>query len=94
LIWAASFVWTAYSGHPRASALTTAYAFISGGLYLFVGAILLLSKNFAVEFERLRNAGSARKAHFRKLFVIAVGAAVVIAFSQFLINEWRDYQNR
>jgi hypothetical protein len=98
LVWGGSFIWTTYSGLPRTPALNSVYFFILGALHLFVGGILLFSKSFKVEFERMRNAESSRRAYFRKIFVIVVGAAIVIGLSQdtlrTLFNESRDVSNR
>src|SRR5262249_34457770 len=49
------FIWMTYSELGQRSALLLdSYFFILGALYFFDGAILLFSKPFAVEFERLR----------------------------------------
>jgi len=81
LILGSLFIWQTYSELGQTSALQ-AYFFILGALYFFDGAILLFSKPFAVEFERLRTAQSKHKARLRKVFVIAVGVAILIALSQ------------
>ena len=88
------FIWTTYSELGQRSALLLdSYFFILGTLYFFDGAILLFSKPFAVEFERLRTTQSKHKARLRKVFVIAVGVAILIATSQdvvHLINLWNE----
>ena len=88
------FVWSAYSALGQTSALLfDSYFFILGALYLCDGAILLFSKPFAVEFERLRTAQSKQKARLRKVFVIAVGVAIFIALWQdvvHLVNLWNE----
>ena len=88
------FIWTTYSELGQRSALLLdSYFFILGALYFFDGAILLFSKPFAVEFERLRTTQSKHKARLRKVFVIAVGVAILIATSQdvaHLINLWNE----
>jgi hypothetical protein len=61
-----------------------------GTLYFFDGAILLFSKPFAVEFERLRTAQSKHKARLRKVFEIAAGAAIFIAVLQDLARLWNE----
>jgi hypothetical protein len=83
------FIWQAYSELGQTSALQ-AYWFILGALYLFDGAILLFSKPFAVEFERLRTT-SKHKARLRKVFVIAVLVAILFALYNdvlHLIHLW------
>jgi hypothetical protein len=87
-------IWQTYS-EPLGltSALLVSYWFILGALYLFAGAILLFSKPLAVEFERLRPAQSMHKARLRKVFVIAVGVAILIATARdvvHLINLWNE----
>jgi hypothetical protein len=86
------FVWSAYSEFGQKSQLLVdSYFFILGALYLFDGAILLFSKPFAVEFERLRTAQSKYKARLRKVFVIAVGVAIFIALWNdvvYLVDLW------
>jgi hypothetical protein len=88
------FVWSAYYALGQKSALLIdSYFFILGALYLFDGAILLFSKPFAVEFERLRTAQSKHKARLRKVFVIAAGVAILIALWQdvvHLVNLWNE----
>jgi len=88
------FIWTTYSELGQRSALLVdSYFFILGALYFFDGAILLFSKPFAVKFERLRTAQLKHKARLRKIFVIAVGVAILIATSQdvvHLINLWNE----
>jgi hypothetical protein len=93
LVLGGSFIWQTYFVHGQRSALLDSYSFILGALYLFAGAILLLSKPFAVEFERLRTAQSKHKARLRKVFVIAVGVAILIATARdvvYLINLWNE----
>jgi hypothetical protein len=92
LVLGSLFIWQTYSELGQTSALQ-AYFFILGALYFFDGAILLFSKPFAVEFERLRTAQSKHKARLRKVFVIAVGVAILIATSQdvvHLIKLWNE----
>src|SRR5215831_15331386 len=92
LVLGSLFIWQTYSELGQTSALH-AYFFILGALYFFDGAILLFSKPFAVEFERLRTAQSKHKARLRTVFVIAVGVAILIALSQdvvHLINLWNE----
>jgi hypothetical protein len=88
------FVWSAYSALGQTSALLIdSYLFILGALYLSDGAILLFSKPFAVEFERLRTAQSKHKARLRKVFVIALGVTILIALYNdvvHLINLWNE----
>jgi hypothetical protein len=86
------FIWQAYSELGQTSALQ-AYWFILGALYLFDGAILLFSKPFAVEFERLRTAQSKHKARLRKVFVIAVGVAILFVLYNdvlHLVHLWAE----
>ena len=80
------FIWTTYSDLGQRSALLESYWFILGALYLFDGAILLFSKPFAVEFARLRTAQSQHKARLRKVLVIAVGVAILIALSRDVVH--------
>jgi hypothetical protein len=92
LVLGSLFIWQTYSELGQTSALQ-AYFFILGALYFFDGAILLFFKLFAVEFERLRTAQSKHKARLRKVFVIAVGVAILIATSQdvvHLIKLWNE----
>jgi hypothetical protein len=92
LVFGSLYIWQTYSELGQTSALQ-AYFFILGALYFFDGAILLFSKPFAVEFERLRTAQSKHKARLRKVFVIAVGVAILIATSQdvvHLIKLWNE----
>ena len=87
------FIWQTYSELGQRSALFDSYWLTLGALYLFDGAILLFSKPFAVEFERLRTAQSKHKARLRKVFVIAVGVPILIALSQdvvYLVNLWNE----
>jgi hypothetical protein len=87
------FIWQTYSVLGQRSALLDSYLFILGALYLFDGAILLFSKPFSVEFERLRTAQSKHKARLRNVFVIAVGVAILIATARdvvYLINLWNE----
>jgi hypothetical protein len=87
------FIWQTYSVFGPTSPLLGSYWFIWGALYLFDGAILLFSKPLAVEFERLRTAQSRHKARLRKVFVIAVGVAILIATARdvvHLINLWNE----
>jgi hypothetical protein len=84
------FIWQTYSELGQTSALQ-AYWFILGALYLFDGVIVLFSKPFAVEFERLRTAQSKHKARLRKVFVIAVWVAILIALYNdvlYLVHLW------
>jgi hypothetical protein len=93
LVLGGSFIWQTYSVLGQRSTLLDSYWFILGALYLFDGAILLFSKPFAVEFERLRTAQSKHKARLRKVFVIAVGVAILIATARdvvYLINLWNE----
>jgi len=92
LVLGSLFIWQTYSELGQTSALQ-AYWFILGALYLFDGVIVLFSKPFAVEFERLRTTQSKHKARLRKVFVIAVGVAILIALSQdvvYLVNLWNE----
>src|SRR5262249_34491294 len=85
------FIWQTYSELGQTSALQ-AYFFILGALYLFDG-VVLFSKPFAVEFERLRTTQSKHKARLRKVFVIAAGAAIFIATLRdlaHLITLWNE----
>jgi len=88
------FIWTTYSEFAGSrSALLDSYFFTLGALYLFDGAILLFSKPFAVEFARLRTAQSKHKARLRKVLVIAVGVAILIALSRdvvHLVDLWHS----
>jgi hypothetical protein len=84
------FIWQTYSELGQTSALQ-AYWFILGALYLFDGVIVLFSKPFAVEFERLRTTQSKHKARLRKVFVIAVWVAILIALYNdvlYLVHLW------
>jgi hypothetical protein len=90
LVLGGSFIWQTYS---ELGVLFGFYWFILGALYLFDGAILLFSKPFAVEFERLRTAQSKHKTRLRKAFVIAAGVAICIALYNdvvHLINLWNE----
>src|SRR5262245_12976545 len=87
------FIWTTYSDLGQRSALLDSYWFILGALYLFDGAILLFSKPFAVEFERLRTAQSKHKARLRTVFVIAVGVAILFVLYNdvlHLVHLWAE----
>src|SRR6516164_11284151 len=88
------FIWTTYSELGQRSALLVDfYFFILGALYFFDGAILLFSKPFAVEFERLRTAQSKHKARLRKVFVIAVGVAILFVLYNdvlHLVHLWAE----
>jgi hypothetical protein len=87
------FIWQTYSQLGQTSALLDSYWFILGALYLFDGAILLFSKPFAVEFERLRTAQSKHKARLRKVFVIAVGVAILFVLYNdvlYLVHLWAE----
>jgi hypothetical protein len=84
------FIWQTYSELGQTSALQ-AYWFVLGALYLFDGVIVLFSKPFAVEFERLRTTQSKHKARLRKVFVIAVWVAILIALYNdvlYLVHLW------
>jgi hypothetical protein len=92
LVLGALFIWQTYSEPGQTSALQ-AYWFILGALYLLDGVIVLFSKPFAVEFERLRTTQSKHKARLRKVFVIAVGVAILIALWNdvlYLVNLWNE----
>ena len=87
------FIWQTYSQLGQTSALLDSYWFILGALYLFDGAILLFSKPFAVEFQRLRTAQSKHKARLRKVFVIAVGVAILFVLYNdvlHLVHLWAE----
>jgi len=82
-----------YALGQKSALLIDSYFFILGALYLFDGAILLFSKPFAVEFARLRTAQSKHKARLRKVLVIAVGVAILIALSRdvvHLVDLWHS----
>jgi len=93
LVLGALFMWQTYSELGQKPVLFDFYWFILGALYLFDGAILLFSKPFAVEFERLRTAQSKHKTRLRNALVIAAGVAICIALYNdvvHLIRLWNE----